>query len=87
MSLTQPSDWQSVEDMVRDARENAEPREGRQRKKKTFLHGFNFRRVFRGSEVLNCAVLRELSLTARKGLSHRALHTKLTNLGSKSGRI
>lgn len=36
-----------------------------------------YRRVFRGIEVVNSAVLREVSLTARGVLSHRVLDSKL----------
>lgn len=62
-----------VEGMVERARESAEPRESRQGEKKTYLHGFYYRRVSRNSKGVDCAILSQMNLTARRALSHRAL--------------
>lgn len=65
---------QHVKNMVKIARVNAEPRECPRGAMKPDLRGFYYRLVFRGNEVLDCAVLREMILTARKLLSSKALN-------------
>lgn len=62
------------------AREDAELRECRQEKRKTCLHDFFYRRVFRGDKVVECTVLSRVDSTAGKVLSHRALNKTLTKL-------
>lgn len=42
--------------------------------------GFHYSRVFRGSEVVNCALLNDMNLTARDVLSHKALNRELSEL-------
>lgn len=73
---------QRVENTVRNARENAGRRTCQQSGGRTCLHGFyhTCRRVFRGSEVVNCAVLREVKLTSQDVLTHRFLNWKLHEL-------
>lgn len=48
-----------VEDVVGSARDTTEPRDSRQREKRTCLHDFCYRRVFGGSKVADCAELKE----------------------------
>lgn len=70
----------SVENMVESAREKAEHRKRRQRGRKACLHGLYFRRVFCGSKMADCAILREANVTAREVVSHRALNWKLSEV-------
>lgn len=65
---------QRVTNMTESANENATLWEFSQEERKTFLHGFYDRRVFRGSEVAESAVLNKMSLKAWKVLSHKALY-------------
>lgn len=58
VSLAEPFHGQQVENMVRGARGNAKPREPRQERRTTSLYRFYYRRVFRGTEVVDCAVRR-----------------------------
>lgn len=69
-----------VEGMVGSARENTEMRNRRQGEKNTCLHGLCYRRVFRGSEVVDCAVGMEMSLSTWKKGSRRALKKKVKEL-------
>lgn len=71
---------QRVENMVKKARENAERREFRQGGRKKCLHGFDYRPVSRGSKVVDCAILKEMSLAAWQVLSHKALDGKAEKL-------
>lgn len=80
VGLAESFDEHGVETMVGSARENAKSSECRPRASKTRLRGFYYRRAFPGDEVLECTVLREMSLTAREVLSHSALDTKVTKL-------
>lgn len=73
-----------VEDMVGSAGENAGPLECRQGERKTGVHGFYYRRAFRGNEVVESFVLRESSLTARETLSQSVQTEKWTSQKSKS---
>lgn len=77
---------QRVNDMARSARESAEPRKYRQGGKKTDLQGFYYSRVVRSNEVVNCAVLIEMNLTAREMLSHKAVNWKLKELRKQERR-
>lgn len=61
-------------------RKNAEPLECQQGRRHTCLHDSYYRRVFRGDEVVECAVLKNTKLTAQKWLSDRALDTKVNEL-------
>lgn len=74
MGSAEPFHEQRVEDMVEGPREIAEPRECRQSEKNTCMPGFYYGPVFRCYEDVDCAILKEMSLTARKVLSHRALN-------------
>lgn len=57
---------QRVEDTVRSARENSEPRESRQRRRETCLQNFYYRTVFCCDRVIACTVRKEINSTARK---------------------
>lgn len=78
---------QGVDDIVGKARENAEPRECRRGRRKACMHGFDCRRVFRGNAVVDCAVPREMNLTARWVLSYIGLSRKLDELEKHERRI
>lgn len=79
----QPFDEKGVKDMVESPRENLKPRGCLQADRKTFLHESYCTRVFRGGELVECAVLREPNLTARKVLRYRALIKKASKLGKQ----
>lgn len=64
---------QCVQDAVGSATEPAEPRDCRQEERKTLLHGFYFKHVFRGSEMAKCVILTEMNFTSSEALSQRAL--------------
>lgn len=74
---------QRMEDLIGSAGENFKLRECRQRWGNTRLHGLYYRLVRRGNNVLDCAALRKMILTAREVLSHRALDSKLSELGKQ----
>lgn len=64
MNLAEPFDRQGLENMVKRARESTELRECSQRERNPYMHGFYYRRVFRGSNVVDCGVLKAMNLTA-----------------------
>lgn len=84
LGSARPFDGQDVKELVGCATEIAEPRECSQRERKTCPHGLYFTRVFRGDEVIECAVLKELNLTAWDVLSRRASNRKLDELGKQA---
>lgn len=86
VSSVEPFPGQRVDDMVGSTRENAEPQESRQGGTKKCLLGFYHKRVLRGSEVVDCAVRRQMSLTARELLSHGALKSELYELREQKRR-
>lgn len=65
---------QHLGNTVESAPEIAESRESVLEGTETSVHCFYYRRVCRGGEVSDCAILREVNLTTRKMLSHRALN-------------
>lgn len=76
VASAEPFHEQDVKDMVVSARKINEPQESQQGGKKTFLQSFSCKSVFRDNEVVDCVVLKEMSLTAQKKLSHGALDSK-----------
>lgn len=66
-----------VKNMVQSAIENTRPQVSEQGESETCLHGFYYRRVFRGSQVAECAVLKAMNVTSRKALGHKALNKSL----------
>lgn len=82
----EPSHGQRAEDLTGSARENAQRQECRQRRRKTCLQVFYYWRVFRGDEVVNCAVLIEMSVMAWKVTNYRALNSKLEELEKQERR-
>lgn len=64
VGLAEPIPEQRAWDMVGSARENNEPRECRLGGRMTCMHEFYCTRAFRGNEAVDCAVLREMNLTA-----------------------
>lgn len=77
---TDTSLGQRVQDVVGSTRKNVKPRECRQAGRKTCLHGLYYRRVVRGSKMVDCAILRDMSLRADRMLSHRASICKLNEV-------
>lgn len=71
---------QLVEKMVRSSRKTVELRESGQEGRNSCLHALHFRRVFRDSDVADCAVLKDMNLTTVEVSSHRALNRKLNEL-------
>lgn len=63
-----------AENRVQTARKNVKPQECQLGGSKTFLHGLYYTLFFLSSEEVDCAVLREMSVTAREVLSHQALN-------------
>lgn len=82
MGSPEPLDGQALEYIV----ESAESPQCPHGRRKTCLHVFYYRLVFHGREVLQCAILRELELTAREMLSHRAVNRKLDQLENQERR-
>lgn len=80
LNSAEPYQGQDVEGMVKSAGVSAEPPEFQQGERKTLLHGFYDRLVFCNGEVVKCAVLKEMNLTARKLLSHKGSDTTLKAL-------
>lgn len=80
LGWTEPFHGQRVKYMIRSSEMNAKPRQCRQGRGKKNLHGLYYRLFFSGSEVVDCAVLRQMNSTARAVLSLRALHEKLHEL-------
>lgn len=76
---------QDVEDMRGSTKKNAEPRDCRQGER-TFLQSFCYSRVFCDSEVVDCAVRREMSLKTRQVLNRRDLNRKQDELGKQERR-
>lgn len=83
MSSAQQLDGLDAEGMVGSAKDNNELRNCRWGERKTYLHSFYYRHVFRDGKVKICTVLRETDKTAREGLSNRALNEKLYSLGKQ----
>lgn len=81
-----PFHRQDVEDMAEDSRDNCDPRDSQQEERIVYLHSPPYRRALRDSEVVDCAVLGEMILTARKLLSHRASDMNLSELEKKARR-
>lgn len=77
VGMAEPLYGHGVEDIVRNAKENTQPQECRQGEERTCLSGFYNRHAFRGNREFHCAELREINLTAREMLAHRALDHKL----------
>lgn len=73
-------DGPSVEDVIESDSGNGRSRKYWQGERKICLYVSYYRRVFRDDEVVECNVLTETSLAARKGLSYRALNKKLNDL-------
>lgn len=69
-----PVGRQRVKESVESARANVQPLESWQEAKMTSLHGFHYRCDFKESKVVECAVMKEMSLKARDVLSHKALY-------------
>lgn len=69
-----------VDDVLIRAKKNAEPRECPEKRSRTRLHGLYFRPVFCVDEVVECPLLSQISVTARKMLSHRGLSDNLDRL-------
>lgn len=86
VGLAEPFYAQGVEVMLGNARKNAERLECRQGERNTCLHGPHCRGVFRGREVVHSVVLREMSFSARKVLSHKASNRKLDQPGTPERR-
>lgn len=76
----EPFYGQGVKNMARSARANAKPRECRKGERKTCLHGSYNRLVFRGSKVRDCAVLKEIILSALEVLSQSVLDIEVDEL-------
>lgn len=79
----QPYSRQGAKNMIASARENAEQRKSRQRRRKTCLYRFYYRRVYLRDEVVERAVPKRMNLTGRNMLGHRALNKKLDELGKQ----
>lgn len=79
----EPLPGERVEYTVKGARETGKPRKCRQRGKKTGLNGSYYRRFCRDVEVPDRALLKEVKLTARKGLNHWALDSSVYELGKQ----
>lgn len=50
------------------------------------MHGFYYRGIFLGSEVVDCTVLRRMNRKTSEALSHQTLDMKLTELGTQEQR-
>lgn len=86
LGLAKPFRGQRVENMVRSATDNAQRWEFQEKGRKAGLQGFYYRRVFRITELVDCAVLKEINLTAREVLSQKALNWKVNELGKQKRR-
>lgn len=84
LGSAEPFQRQGLEEIVESAREAAETRESRQEERKTSLHSFYCRRLFRDTKIMDCAVLRRMDLTAREMLRYRALEARLNKLEKKA---
>lgn len=83
VSSAEPLSAQRVEDIIVSARENGEPRSCRQAARKTYPYGCYYKRVIRGKEVVDCAVLRKLNSMAAEVLRQEALNSKMDELGKE----
>lgn len=86
LGSAEPFHGQRVENMTDCAWENVENRETPQRERETCLYGFDDRRAFRSSEMTDCAVQREMTLTSRVALGHIFLSWKLNELKKQERR-
>lgn len=74
LGLAEPFNGHDLNDMIKSGRKSTKPRECQQKERKTCAHSFYCRRVFRSSEEVNGAVLREMDLTAWELLGYKALN-------------
>lgn len=72
--------------MVGNARENVEPRNCPQSGMRKCLHGLYRRHVFRCNEIVDCAILKKMNMTARELLSRRASDKELRELEKQEWR-
>lgn len=73
VASAEPLYEQRNENIVKSARERAEPHEFRQEERKEYRYWFFLYFVFRGSEIAERAVLTEMNFMALDVLRHRTL--------------
>lgn len=78
-----PLTAKDVDEMVTNEMEKVGARRFRQGSEKKGLDGFYYRKVFRGSEVVECPVLKELELETGETLRRKAEDRKVRRFDEK----